>query len=490
MNKIHIGYIAIAALFMAACGNDEIEVVKNVSISYNVNTSSTYEPFGKENFETNYLSKGNNNQVGVFTYIYDKDGERVDSSFSHTLTFEPVQQNFNVKAGMYTIVTIETIVNGNLSYKSDFWSFVNTEKLATCQVRVKSDNTWVSEAGVLGISTKKIEVYGNQALNASPSPIGSIVYLSCKNFQNSTFTHIGFATHNKPVGVKLDPAINKDDRYVLDEYNKTKTWEMRYQAKMNKDDNDIFRIYLLEQGKIYWGIAPLQETGSQQFTFQDIFPSNSPDNTNEYILKDGGTCYAGIYWTGFLCEAFMGDSQKKLDDWYKNLVPSLFKNPCISWGATVSDVKSYMTFASLSYDIAPTGYGDYYMGYHALDNIGLRVDYQYFFNSDESDLTEVFVFLDTQNTYDMIIKHLTDWGFEYVGEGIVKERKYYKYELGNTVATIIIDYPYNNSKKNAIRYLPKTAAANVRAMGADSFERIPSFWANDAIRIQQSEYSE
>ncbi len=472
MKKSYILWMVLFVIAMASCSNEEIEVEKVASISYNVTTSSTYEPFGKSNFETQLLNKNTNYHVGVFTYLYNEEGERVDSAFEHTKTLGAIQQNFKVNAGKYTIVTIETIVNADYGYKSEFWRLVNTEKLSTCRVMLaQGDKTTAAWWSVIGISTNTVNVEKNTTINANPAPKGSLVNVNYYNFAKTNFSVIAFTTHNMPLGIMLDPALSGSDRYVLDDYNQGNKWELReFTLLQNNKKDGNFTLYLFEEGDVNWGLCPIVVNSEGKYEAFDIFP----DTNTHQMIRDGQIYYAGICYTGKTCEAYMGNSSGDLQNWYKGLdiaetADVLYKTPNISWGASVSTVKSFMSFATLVDDIKATQQGDYYMAFSAYDYNHKTMLYAYYFQTSSNNLTESWVLVDNSYDFNDVKDQMTGSGFKY--EGYSSEYDYYLFSSIATNSIAVVNMHYSNSA-NIIRYLPYPSSSNVMGMKMDVEEVI------------------
>ena len=470
MKKTYILGMAVLAIVMASCSNEEIEVEKIVSISYNVTTSSTYDKFGKDNFETQLLNKQTNYHVGVFTYLYNEEGERVDSAFEHTKTLSPISQTFKVNAGKYTLVTIETIVNADYGYKSEFWRMVNTEKLSTCSAMLaKGDQTIAAWWSVIGISTNTVEVNKNTTINASPAPKGALVNVSYYNFTKTNFSVIAFTTHNMPLGIMLDPSLTGSDRYVLDDYNQGNKWELREMTLMQNTKSDgNFTLYLFEEGDVNWGLCPIVVNSQGKYEEFDVFPNMNTHQT----IRDGQIYYAGICFTGSTCEAYMGNSSSDLEKWYKGLKIEqsgdvLYKTPYTTWGASVSTVKSFMSFATLEDDISATSQGDYYMGYSAYDYNHKSMSYAYYFETASANLTESWVLLDNNYEYGDVEKQMTGSGFKY--EGYSNDYNYYLFSSIATNSIAVVYMHYSNSA-NIVRYLPYPSSANTFNMDIEEMD--------------------
>ena len=109
MKKILYASFPLAALlFFSACTNDDITIEKVLpkhSVSYNVSTQDMYDTFGQVNFiRENYLRE-DTLCIGVTTFVYDSNGELVDSKMTSLKNFNAAQQSFeNLVEGKYTFI--------------------------------------------------------------------------------------------------------------------------------------------------------------------------------------------------------------------------------------------------------------------------------------------------------------------------------------------------------------------------------------------------
>lgn len=427
-------------MMASSCSNDEIEVDKVISLSVNVSTSATYESFGKTKFET-LLSKASDNYIGVFTYLYNEEGDLVASDTKHTKTMEQVQQSFAVNTGKYTLVTVETFVTPSSNYQSEYWTLENMDKLSTCQLRLKSENGGKAlkntpENAVVGIDVRTVELNSSTSVNVTPNPKGSLVNVRYFNFENSIYSYLGFATKNMPVGYKLDPSLSGNDRYVSDEYNRDKEWQGRQQISNVYLSSGNFYVYIFEDTSVNWCLYPSKDGRS--------FSAYPNENTfNDF--KDGKTYYAGICFMGNVaqqteCKAGLFESETEFTQWLENTRASealgLFQEPFQQSNANVEAVKTYMRAFTLSQDIVQSANKSYYyMRYEGNDFKNRKMYYDYHFKSATSGLLAAFVWVDKMAYgFESIRKHLEAYGFTYESQSSTGV-----YEFSGTLSDVTVD---------------------------------------------------
>ena len=102
MKKILYSLIAVLAMVMSSCSNDDIEIIKTGGVTFNVSTQGVYDDFEvSDDFKNRFLSGSYN--VGVYTFIYDETGNLAASDSVYTQTFGNIPQTFtSLKTGNYT----------------------------------------------------------------------------------------------------------------------------------------------------------------------------------------------------------------------------------------------------------------------------------------------------------------------------------------------------------------------------------------------------
>ena len=130
MKKILYSLIAVLAMVMSSCSNDDIEVFKTGGVTVNVNTQSVYNECGMDDIIRDFIRDENKYGIKVFSFLYDNNGKLLDKK--ETLQFDCNTASFTyngLSQGDYTLLLVETIVEAQ-SGESPYWKFENTESLA------------------------------------------------------------------------------------------------------------------------------------------------------------------------------------------------------------------------------------------------------------------------------------------------------------------------------------------------------------------------
>lgn len=186
MKKIFLSIFA-TVLLLASCTNDDIDITttpKIRTVTYVVNTQPMYDELGiTSEISSNYLSKGYS--IGVYTFIYDSNGNKVGSKSFTTSALSSQTEEFKMEEGSYTFVTYETLVgNGN----TPSWS--GDDKLTTLVFDDKSSSDYHFISGK--VQTAVTIKGGDQT--ASVTPGATQVLLSYNINTQSIYNEFGVAT--------------------------------------------------------------------------------------------------------------------------------------------------------------------------------------------------------------------------------------------------------------------------------------------------------
>ena len=450
------------AVLGISCSNDDvtIESVEHVpshTVTFNVATHALYDTFGISNGMKNQILNSDNLELGVFTYIYDSSGVRVDSSFAHTNTFSSITQQFVLGEGTYSIISVETVVNKNYSYKPDSWNMINTENLSTCEIRMKDMPLWYE---CVGAARGSLTIEKEASYTLTPSPLGALVDVNYFNFDKSNYKVIAFITKNEPSGIKLNPYLKDDNRYTWDSYNKENFWALRGEDhnKEKLKDEGGYTLYLMEDGRIQCGLAPITLDEEGDLNSFAIYPSN----TYYLTIQQGKWYYGGLNYKGGQegsdCEIYLGDSYDNYLNWKNKITPpgpdDLYYAPYTTWGGTVSAVKSHMKDFTLSSDIQIGSNGLYWMAYYGTGNVLM---YEYDFKTATNGLERIYVYLDQNKvTYSSIDAYLKKCGYTYSE----KNDDMYLYENNDTYTFVwnssdigwIVAYMFKDSTPNGLTF--------------------------------------
>lgn len=369
-------------------------------LTLNIGTQSMYDTFGRSSYENVWLSNDYNYYVGVTSLVYDNSGQFVDSINTYVKTFQSVQQKFSLRDGNYTIVTVETLVNGDTRYTSDYWKIDNVQNLSDL-VLMNSEYSSIYWDGIVGISSCIVPIRNsNQSQSVIPAAIGSLVNVTAANFDKSNYSFIEFCTKNAPDGIMLSP--NVSEKYYYINYEKSNYWIIRgFMGNLSTyvfPESTGMTVYIIESGAINWGLgcaneSYLREDGRLSF---DRYPKGD----NYYPFQDGQIYSAYIRYRGDEkgCDANIG-TENEISTWIDGLEPivsndALFAEPYIKWGGSVASVKSYMSgYRAFNDGNVKEESGSFvltYYGKYQEDQI------RYWFTSQTDGLTDVLVFFDSQ----------------------------------------------------------------------------------------------
>ena len=355
MKKILYSLIAVLAMVMSSCSNDDIEVIKTGGVAFNVSSQGVYDDFGiSDDFKNNYLS--GSYYIGIYTFVYNSDGSLAVSDSLYTKTFGNVEQRFdNLKYGEYTVVSVEMLVDEDDSYQSAAWRIIGKEKLSTLEIvhkdfidksKKEEDKSYVAEWQMaVGCATCNfvIDRKDEYVLNLIPKGLGAIINTYMTNFSQSNFKALFFYTKNQPVGRYLNPNLVGDDRFHYDKYTEERVWTHRGGAWYDYIPDPFKpRVYLLEAGNVLCCFGAHIENADG--TLNPGFNSCPNDNT-KYLVEDGKTYFAGFHYLGGENEDCIGDifcEYSQYLKWYSSLPTSIIPKLYQTWGASVRDVQKYM----------------------------------------------------------------------------------------------------------------------------------------------------
>lgn len=389
----------IAMLFITSCSNEDIEIAtvgKKYKLSYNVSTQGMYDQFGlTEDIQENIL-RDESAVIGVMTFIFNSEGLLVEEDTKTLFTFNPVNQLFELPEGSYTIITIETLLNPDNNNESAKWSINDKENLNT--IKIKQKYTEAGKYDVLGVSSDMIQITKNSDLMVTPHAIGSIINFHCYNWGNSEFVNLGLCTKDVLDYYLLNPKLSHSNKYIED---KTLSGYTNVRGKISVDlteENRYKKVYVLESDIDYEPSAQNEENIEKHLW--------TPWKGNNITLEDGKSYEFGFYFlykegnSNYAISTF-ADSYSDLLAWKEeidnelNQSNILFKEPYMTWGGSVSAVKSYMT----GYEVGNNGNliededGTYCLWYYGKNKVS---EIDYWFTSKTGGLTEVYLFFDSK----------------------------------------------------------------------------------------------
>lgn len=349
MKKIFYAFAVILLGFASACTNDDIEITtvgRLHSLTANINTQSVYDEFDLTS-DIREIMRDQDYSIGIFTFLYDSNGNLIAEKASQQFTFNNIAENFNdLLEGSYTLVTVETLVDPDMNNQAPDWSFNGTEKLSTLQIL--QDSYEVFYPFVIGVSTSDVIINdGDKSIAVTPKAIGSLIQLRFLNFDKSTHVQVGFATNDIIASYRLDPSLSRNDRFSTD---LTKSGYINLRCERDIDSDNIGATrYILESSIQYrFCYVKAENEGTGTWT-------NYGSNEGTVVLEDAKTYYGGFYFinSNTVPKSYFGDNSG-FRDWYTQvtttntdtgLVPSSVST---NWGGSVTSVQTAMNGYTLT----------------------------------------------------------------------------------------------------------------------------------------------
>lgn len=402
--------MALFAIITTSCSNDDINIEttgRMHTLTYTVSTQQMYKDFTIEDDMLNFLRDKSLN-IGVYTYVYNENGNKVEEAFSHQDNFNTISESFSLTEGKYTVISIETAVEPDEDYTTLRWTIEDVDKIST--LKIKREYVDIRYPYVLGIATNYIEVGESDiTINATPKPIGSLLQLKFYNFNESEYPIVAFGAQDVIDYYKVDPSIPRDDRYVTDLIPDD---ERHIMAEVDSDDKikGVTR-YVLDKEFEWIFLVKLPENINN-----DTWSSATDFMSGFSTLEDGKIYYGGMYYINdnYLPQVYLGSSSG-FNTWLKemeqfknentNPVPDIF----MSWGSSVKSTQNGMTSYDLiaggnGYAIYDEASGIYYLRYQGVGPVNLMT---YYFSSETTGLYEVdLTYNKTESNFNMIVNYL------------------------------------------------------------------------------------
>lgn len=348
MKKILFPIIALVALILSSCSNDDIEIVETQpknSFTCNVNPKSLYDEFDITDNITE-LVRDKDNAIRVYALLYNTNGDLVKGLLitgpnlnTKTFTFDAIEE------GDYTLVVVQTCIPKAASsdeYVMNAFDLVNASKLSTLCIKQKEN--YVKFYQALGVATKNISISKNvNSVTISPKAIGSLIDIYYCGYKNSSYLTLGLATRDKIMYYKLDPSLSYDARYITDPTSTNKT---NVRSRMTNTTEDIINntVYVLEKN-VQWNIAWQEDESA---VTSDLWTGYFSQATKK-SLTDGETYYLGAgYIDDDTAPSTCWGTLDQVNNWYQeylktsvktnNIIPNLYT----TWGGSVAGTQSFM----------------------------------------------------------------------------------------------------------------------------------------------------
>ena len=227
-------------------GNQTVSVTPEatrVLLTLNINLQSMYDEFGITDDLTNNYLRDKDAPVGLFTYIFNSQGDLVDSVTTQQYSLNNATQIRSLAKGDYTILSIETLVDSSNNLP-DCWRFDDTKKLTTVKMSQVYSNPTKYE--VVGVATATVNLTGNRELSITNKAIGSIVHFYAFNFENTSYGHICFGTKDILDYYSFNPQLSRIDKFTEDLSSQKYFISHGSELTPEESANSHSTIYLLE----------------------------------------------------------------------------------------------------------------------------------------------------------------------------------------------------------------------------------------------------
>lgn len=346
MKKIIYCLVALVAVVLASCSNDDIEVAQTGGLTLTVNTQAAYDQFNTTD-EVREMLRTNTNTLHVMTFVYDIKGNLVTSKEQDQNTFNTVQFDLgSVPNGEYTVLTIETVMVQNKTTKkqeSPAWNFEGMDKLSTVKATQKSYEVYYPYT--IGASTDKIVVNNLTKASVTPKAIGSLMQFYFLNFDKSSYIDVGFSCDDMIDYYLFDPSLERSARFHTDLTSKGYT-NVRCSAAIDGKSKVHQTRYILESNISYNFCFTMTAADSKKGTWTYYKSLHG-----KMALEDGKVYYAGSNYVdaNTPLNVYLGDVEgykawNNALNGQSSLVPNLYT----TWKESVSKVQSFMKGYTMS----------------------------------------------------------------------------------------------------------------------------------------------
>lgn len=467
MKKIIYCLVALVAVVLASCSNDDIEVAQTGGLTLTVNTQAAYDQFNTTD-EVREMLRTNTNTLHVMTFVYDIKGNLVTSKEQDQNTFNTVQFDLgSVPNGEYTVLTIETVMVQNKTTKkqeSPAWNFEGMDKLSTVKATQKSYEVYYPYT--IGASTDKIVVNNLTKASVTPKAIGSLFQFYFENFDKSSYIDVGFACDDMIDYYLFDPSLERSARFHTDLTSKGYT-NVRCSAAIDGKSNVHQTRYILENNISYDFCFTKTAADSKKGTW-----TYCKSLHGKMALEDGKVYYAGSNYVdaNTPMSVYLGNQEgfkawvQTLNGQTTSIVPEIFT----TWKADVSKVQSFMkgytmTVGESGKAIKQTdgSYGIQYKGN------GKESSIAYFFETATTSLYEADIIYAKNAVSDTDLKNYANTNFTPIADD--EETKSYMYmsKDGKTIVVLqllsdknilgYVDMDYLNKNSVPKKDMPKYA---------------------------------
>lgn len=241
MKKILYSLIAILAMVMSSCSNDDIEIARAISVK--VNPSGVIAPFTYENKAGELESFSTDYKLRIHILAYNEKGILVAQDVQYLKNYASIANCIlNLERGSYTIAAVTDVVKMNGSnIKTEYWKISDTEKLST---------TKITDAGliggqykILGMGIQKMTIGdNNNECKLNPQPVGALCLVEWYKIHTfSTVTQYALDMTKSCDFLQF----NELGGYEISEKNENGAfkWRLTYLEPSKNTSNNIYGYY-------------------------------------------------------------------------------------------------------------------------------------------------------------------------------------------------------------------------------------------------------
>ena len=176
MKKILYSLIAVLAMVVSSCSNDDIEIIRQTT--FKINPATVVE--GLYEYKAGDMqSLYNNEKLNIALFIYDRNGNLVNNDLQHFSAYTQIMTSNQMLAqGDYTGIAVSYV-----SSSIEFWEIVNTEKMSTFKINDKGKIGGKSK--ILGVSVFDFNVSNtSETINVNIENAGCVAFVYYKNWKN------------------------------------------------------------------------------------------------------------------------------------------------------------------------------------------------------------------------------------------------------------------------------------------------------------------
>ena len=397
MKKYLILSISLLMGVFASCtDSEEIEIITSHDVNFTIKTKKMYETFDLDAKIQEEVLRSKKYSIGVESFIYDSEGNLVDSYTTADFAYNDQHFSTQLKEGSYTILSVETLSDPSKNNAPVYWDYTGTNSLKTFSV--KPNGYHYGYYSILGISSTTFNVGRSEEIMVSPNAIGSICHINYKYWDRSKFLNVGFGTYTRLTEYKADPSLDRDSRFI---YENSDEGYFDCVAWLSVDRiHDVTNLVYMLENEISYAFCAQDEEIDGTDKWRMFVPNN-----NSIKLEDGKIYYAGFAYQGKKW-TFIIDNYSNFVNWKNSLIEPqtiVLTSPYTQWGATVSSVKNNMSGYNLKTDVTQTSNGTYVIEYEGKDS---ESSISYFFTTSTDNLIESDIYFDVNK---VSLSYLNNW---------------------------------------------------------------------------------